>query len=89
MYLFVRWSVDFEGCSDDFMYLFLFFLLYIHLSLVHGSCDHFDIHCIYILYILMNVLSPIFTCVVSFLSLCTCFLLLVCNLLFLFHTKIP
>ena len=29
------------------------------------------------------------TCVVSFLSLCTCFLLLVCNLLFLFHTKMP
>ena len=29
------------------------------------------------------------TCVVSFLSLCICFLLLVCNLLFLFHTKMP
>ena len=33
--------------------------------------------------------SPISTCVVSFLSLCTCFLLFVCNLLFLFHTKMP
>ena len=31
--------------------------------------------------------SPTSTCVVSFLSLYTCFLLLICNLLFLFHTK--
>ena len=31
--------------------------------------------------------SPISPCVVSFLSLYTCFLLSVCNLLFLFHTK--
>ena len=37
------------------MYLFLFFLLSIHLSLVHGSCDHFDVYCTYILYILMYV----------------------------------
>ena len=34
-------------------------------------------------------LSPTSTCVVSFLSLYTCFLLIVCNLLFLFHTKMP
>ena len=34
-------------------------------------------------------LSPTSTCVVSFLPLYTCFLLLVCNLLFLFHTKMP
>ena len=33
--------------------------------------------------------SPTFTCVVSFLSLYTWFLYLVCNLLFLFHTKMP
>ena len=33
-------------------------------------------------------LSPILTCVVSFLSLYTWFLLLVCNILFQFHTKI-
>ena len=39
------------------------------------------------LYILMYVLSPISPCVVSFLSLYTCFLYSVCNLLFLFHTK--
>ena len=39
--------------------------------------------------ILMYVLSPIFTYVVFFLSLYICFFLLVCNLLFLFHTKMP
>ena len=33
--------------------------------------------------------SPIFTWIVSFLSLCTCFLFSVCNLLFLFHTTMP
>ena len=33
--------------------------------------------------------SPISSCVFSFLSLCTCFLLIVCNLLLLFHTKMP
>ena len=47
----------------------------------------FDIY----IYIYNDVcfLSPILTCVVSFFSLCTCFLLLICNLLFLFHTKMP
>ena len=45
-------------------------------------------HCIYdVIYIydevVIIVLSPIFTCVVSFLSLYTWFLLIVCNLLFL------
>ena len=34
-------------------------------------------------------LSPTFSCVVSFLPLYICFLLLVCNLLFLSHTKMP
>ena len=59
------------------------------LFLYFRSCDHFS-HTLYLfsLYMLMYVLlSPTFTCVVSVLSLCTCFLLLVCNLLFLFHTK--
>ena len=38
---FVRGSVDiFEGCSEDYMYLFLFSILDT-LILVHGSCDHF------------------------------------------------
>ena len=69
------------------MYFFFSFLL-------------LQIHCLYfvianlvlmMLYIydevVITVLSPISTCVVSFLSLCTCFLFIVCNLLFLFHTK--
>ena len=37
----------------------------------------------------MYVISPISPCVVSFLFLYTCFLFIVCNLLFLFHTKMP
>ena len=38
---FVRESVDiFKGCSEDFMYLFLFSILDTFI-LVHGSCDHF------------------------------------------------
>ena len=44
---------------------------------------------IYTFEVVIIVLSLVFTCVVSFLSLYTCFLLIVCNLLFLFHTKIP
>ena len=99
-----------------FSFLFISDTLY----LVYGSCDHFDIHCTYILYTfffsflsisehyilyigLVTILtyivliffiywcmfSPTFTCVVSFLSLYTCFLYFVCNLLFMFHTKMP
>ena len=46
----------------------------------------FDIY-IYIWWCMFS--SPTFTCVVSFLSLYTCFLYLVCNLLFLFYIKMP
>ena len=52
---------------------FLFFLL----PHVYWFCDHslIDIHCTYLLiYMMMYVFSPISPCVVSFLSLCTCFL---------------
>ena len=35
--------------------------------------------------VVITVLSPIFSCVVSFLSLCTCFLFIVYNLISLFH----
>ena len=42
---------------------------------------------IYIWWGCYYILSPISLCVVSFLSLCTCFLFIVCNLLFLFRTK--
>ena len=76
------------------MYLFLFSLFLDTLFMYLRSCDHVVIANLVLIDIytfegVITVLSPIFTCVVSFLSLCTCFLLLVCNLLFLFHTKIP
>ena len=56
------------------------------------SCDHVVIANLVLVDIytfedVIIVFSPIFTCVVSFLSLCTYFLYNVCNLLFLFHTK--
>ena len=57
------------------------------------SCDHIVIAnlvlliYIYIFEVVIIVLSPIFTCVVSFLSLNMCFLFIICNLLFLFHSK--
>lgn len=67
---------------------FLFFLFQIHHSFVYWSCDHLTyIVFIFVLYILMYVLSRISLCVISFLSLYTCFLFIECNLLFLFHTK--
>ena len=37
--------------------------------------------------VVITVLSPFFSCVVSFLSLCTCFLFIVYNLISLFHIK--
>ena len=56
------------------------------------SCDYLLTYIVLIfLYMWMYVFFfhlPL-TCVVSFLSLCTCFLLLVCSLLVLFHTKMP
>ena len=83
-------SFLFEGCSEDIMYLFFSFLdtsfLYMR------SCDHLWSYIGLILssILLMYIfLSPTLSCVVSFLSLYTCFLLFVCNLLFMFHTKIP
>ena len=81
----------FEGCSEDYLYLFLFsildtlFLLYIGLMAIWYTLN---LYLVYI-YILMYVISPISLCVVSFLSLYTCFLFIICNLLFLFHTKMP
>ena len=65
---------------------FLFFLLL--LPHVYWPCDHLTYIVLIFWYIYVDVCySPIFSCIVTFLSLCTCFLLLVCNLLFLFHTK--
>ena len=51
-------------------------------------CTH-DVIYIYDDKVVITVLSPIFSCVVSFLSLCTCFLFIACNLFFLFHIKMP
>ena len=80
----------FEGCSEDFMYLFLFFLFQIHYILYISLVISLTYSVlIFGLYILMYVLSPISLCVVSFLSLYTYFLYFVCNLIFLFHTKMP
>ena len=77
------------GCSEDYLYLFLF------------SVFRYIYSCTWVLWPLLTYivlifficwyifLSPILAYVVSFLSLYTWFLLLVCNLLFLFHTKMP
>ena len=62
------------------------------LFLYKRSCDHLLTYIVLIFssILLMYVfLSPTLLCVVSFLSLYICFLLFVCNLLFLFHTKMP
>ena len=84
----------FERYSENFMYLFLFFLFLDTLFMYLRSCDHIVIANlvlvdIYTFEIVIKDLSPIFTCVVSIFYLYTCFLFIVCNLLFLFHTKMP
>ena len=78
-----------EGCIED-SYICSFLPLLDILYLVHWSSDHLTyIVLIFDFYILMYVISPISPSVVSFLSLYTCFLFIVCNPLFLFHFKIP
>ena len=79
-----------EGCSEDsciFSFLSILDTLFLCILVLWPL----DIHCTYIwsIYILMYAISPISPCVVSFLSLYTCFLFNVYNLLFLFHTKMP
>ena len=72
------------------MYLFLFSPFQIHYILYIGLVTILTyIVFIFAFYILMYVLSPISSCVVSFLSLYSCFILSLSNLLFLFHTKMP
>ena len=71
------------------IFFFSFYLRYI--VLVHGSCDHYW-HTLYLFFSICGCMFFFYlplTCVVSFLYLCTCFLLRVCNLLFLFHIKMP
>ena len=88
--IFVRRSVFFffffEGCSEDFLYLFFSILLDTLFLLCDSKpCTHFNIY-IYIYQDCYYILSPISSCVVSFLSLCICFLLIVSNLLYFSFT---
>ena len=72
--------------------MYLFFSFLDTLFLYMRSCDHLQTYIVLILssiLLMYGFLSPTFSCIVSFLSLYTCFLLFVCNLLFLFHTKMP
>ena len=70
-----------------------FYFRYI-ISYVHWSCDHLVIAFIVLIfdiYIYMMLLSRftyLYMCCFFF-SLYTCFLYDVCNLIFLFHTKMP
>ena len=78
----------YEGGSEEFLYLFFSFLSILDTLLLHcdsKTCTHF----LYMYWGCYYILSPISSCVVSFLSLYTCFLFIVCNILFLFHTKMP
>ena len=66
------------------IFFFSFYLRYIY-SCTLGLVTIIDIHCTYFLYMLMYV-----TYMCCFFSLFMHMLLiLVCNLLFLFHTKMP
>ena len=79
----------YEGSSEDFLYLFFSLLFrYICSYIVIANLVLMLIY-IYIYIEVVITISPISSYVVSFLSLCTCFLYIVCNLLFLFHTKMP
>ena len=85
--IFVRGSVfpfmrDIVRTFCIFSFLYFSDTLFLHCD--SKPCTHFLIF-IYIKVVI--TVSPISSCVVSFLSLCTCFLYIVCNLLFLFHTK--
>ena len=79
-----------EGCNEDLMHFFFSFYFRYIISCILWSYDRFDIHCIYIPFILIYVfLSPILTMCCFFSFFIHMFLILVCNLLFLFHTKMP
>ena len=70
------------------MYLFFSILLDTLFLLCDSKpCTHFNIYIyIYIYQDCYYILSPISSCVVSFLSLCICFLLIVSNLLYFSFT---
>ena len=68
----------YKGCSEH-LCIFSFLSLLDTLSIVHWSCDHLviaNIVFIFDIYDDVVIISPISPCVVSFLSLYTCFLLL-------------
>ena len=90
---FVRGSVDMRDVVR-ITYIFSSVSFIDRLFLYFRYCVHFFLTYIklILLYIWMYVflfLSPTPSMCVSFLSLYMCFLLLVCSLLFLFHTKMP
>ena len=75
------------------MYPFSFISILDTLFMYLGSCDHVVIANLvlvdkYTFEVVITVLSPILH-VLFLLSLYTCFLYDVCNLLFLFHIKMP
>ena len=78
-------------CRNPFSFSFCYYI-YIYIY-INYSCTWVlwpFWHTLYLYSLYIDVcFSPTLTCVVSFVSLCTWFLLLVCNLLFLFHTKMP
>ena len=83
-FLFMR-DVVRTFCFFSFLYFLDTLFMYLR------SCDHIVIANlvfidIYTFKVVITFLSSIFPCV-SFFSLYTCFLYIVCNLIFLFHTK--
>ena len=88
--IFVRGSVYFfEGCNEDLCIFFFFSSFIDTLFLLCDSkpCTYFDIYIYIFDEVVITIFSCISSCVVSFFSLCTCFLYLVCSILFQFHTK--
>ena len=73
------------SCDRFYTYIVLIFLymwMYVSFTYLYMCCFfHLPLHVLF--------LSPTSTYVVSFLPLYTCFLLIVCNLLFMFHTTLP
>ena len=85
-FLFRGMCISFEGCNEVYMH-FLFFL-FSYISLMYTGLVTIYWHTLYLsfhIYMMMiYASSPISPCIVSFLSLYTCFFM--CVTLFLFHT---
>ena len=82
--------IFYEECNEDFLYLFFSFS-FRYFVFVHRSCDHLVIaNLVSIWYIFDEVVITFFHLSIhvffSFLYLCTCFLLIVCNLLYFYFT---